>query len=126
MKIQVKTGREKDATAVILDVPFLTDKMSLKDYVARYGADVIKDYAIAAIKVAVQRVVRGVLNTEGKTEKDALAAGLKMAENLTAPRKTERKTAKKTRAQVEAEFKVGGFDINTAAVQAIIDGLFQA
>lgn len=123
-KITAASGRGKDAIKATLDDPCFKAGMKLADWIKKYGEDVVLSHFLSSRTIAIQKPMQAVLKAGGDIKK-ALEAGITKAEDLTATRRAgARKTKRKSREEVTADFKLAGLDVESKSVIAVIDGLF--
>jgi len=124
--ITAASGRGEDAVKVTLTDPVYQEGMTLKDWVKVYGEDVVISHFLASRTIAIQKPMQAVLKSEGGTEEKALEAGAAKAKDLKASRRVgAKKTKRRTRDEVTAEFAAQGLDVDSPDVQAVINSLFQ-
>lgn len=123
--ITASSGRGEDAVKVTLNDPCYTEGMKLRDWVKVYTEEIVLSHFLASRTIAIQKPMQAVLKSETGTEEQTLEAGSAKAKDLTASRRTgARKTARKTREEVTAEFAAAGLNTDSPEVQAVINGLF--
>lgn len=123
--ITASSGRGEGATKVTLKDPCYEAGMKLKDWVKVYGEDIVLSHFLASRTIAIQKPMQSVLKSETGTVEQALEAGSAKAKDLKASTRTgARKTARKTREEVTADFKKAGLNVDSPEVQEVIDGLF--
>lgn len=123
-KITARGGRGADAPCATLVDPVYTEGMKVRDWVKVYGEDIVLSHFLSSRTIAIQKPMQAALKA-GKTEQEACDAGAAKARDLKAAvRSGIRKSARKTRAEVEAEFSAKGFDVGSKEVQEVIDSLF--
>lgn len=123
--ITASSGRGEDATKVTLNDPCYKKGMKLGDWVKIYGEDIILSHFLASRTIAIQKPMQSVLKSDDGTIDEAIKAGTDKAKDLKASsRGGARKTTRKTREEVTADFAKAGLDTNSPEVQAVINGLF--
>jgi len=124
-KITARGGRGADAPSATLTDPVYAEGMKLKDWVKIYGEEIVLSHFLSSRTIAIQKPMQSALKA-GKSEQEACQAGAEKAKDLKAAARSGgvRKSVRKTRSEVEAEFAAKGFDVTDESVKAIIDGLF--
>lgn len=123
--ITASSGRGPDAVKVTLKDPKYQEGMKVKDWVKEYGEDIVLNLFLSARTIAIQKPMQAVLKSENGTVEGAIKAGEAKANDLTPSKRSGiKKSKRKTRAEVEADFTAKGLDINDPAIQAVINGLF--
>ena len=123
-KITAHGGRGNDAPSATLIDPVYTDGMKLKDWVKVYGEDVVLSHFLASRTIAIQKPMQAALKA-GKTAEEACEAGAVKAKDLKAAVRTGvRKSVRKTRQELEADWTAKGLDVTDPAVKAALDSLF--